>query len=64
MNDALRIAILELLDAADYALDVLVNYSDVEDGDYGVPTANKAMVAHSYLSDSLDTVSRKMGIET
>lgn len=34
-----------LIDAVEYAMEVLDDYSDVEDGEDGLPTPNRAMVA-------------------
>ena len=43
----------QLVDAAEYALEVLDNYSDVEDGDYGLPIPNRAMLAKTELNNAL-----------
>ncbi len=43
-----------LVDAAEYALEVLENYSDVDDGDDGIPTPNKAMIAMMELNAALE----------
>lgn len=45
MNKHLWNAVHELLDAAQYAEEVLDNYSDVVDGEDGQPEPNKAMSA-------------------
>lgn len=42
-----------LVDAAEYALEVLDNYSDVDDGDDGLPIPNKAMIAQMELNAAL-----------
>ena len=42
-----------LVDAAEYALEVLENYSDVDDGDDGLPIPNKAMIASMELDAAL-----------
>ena len=42
-----------LLDAADLALEVLDNYSDVVDSDYGRPHPNRAMIAVLELRNAL-----------
>ena len=42
-----------LVDAAEYALEVLDNYSDVDDGDDGLPIPNKAMIAQMELNLAL-----------
>lgn len=42
-----------LLDAIEYALEVLDNYSDVDDGDDGLPVPNKAMLAMMELRNAV-----------
>lgn len=43
-----------LVDAAEYALEVLENYADVDDGDDGLPIPNKAMIAQMELNAALE----------
>lgn len=43
-----------LIDAAEYAAEVLENYSDVDDGDDGLPIPNKAMIALMDLNSALE----------
>jgi len=43
-----------LIDAAEFAAEVLENYADVEDGDDGVPIPNRAMLAYSDLERALE----------
>jgi hypothetical protein len=42
-----------LVDAAEYALEVLEDYSDVDDGDEGLPIPNRAMLAKTELERAL-----------
>jgi hypothetical protein len=57
MDKRLWTAIMELLDQAAYALDVLDNYQDVEDDPYdSQPTPNRAMIAHSGLKEAAERV--------
>lgn len=44
----------DLVDAAEYALEVLDSYADVDDGDDGLPTPNKAMIAQLELNAALE----------
>lgn len=54
-----RATIIEhLIDAAEYAVEVLENYADVDDGDDGRPTPNKAMLALMQLNDALEVFRR------
>jgi hypothetical protein len=47
-----------LIDAAEFAAEVLENYADVEDGDDGVPVPNRAMLAYGCLERSLEVFRR------
>ena len=46
----------QLIDALDLGVVVAEEYSDVEDGDYGVPYPNRAMRAVDQIGDALDLV--------
>ena len=48
--------LLQLLDAAQYAIDALDNYADVEDGDDGRPIPNRAMLAMTELKNAIKIV--------
>lgn len=48
--------LLQLLDAAQYAIDVLEDYSDVEDGDDGRPVPNRASLARTELKNAIRIV--------
>ena len=48
--------LLQLLDAVQYAEDVLENYSDIEDGDDGRPIPNRAMLALTGLRNAVKIV--------
>lgn len=53
-------AIHEMMDAAEYAVEALDNYSDVIDGEYGQPEPNRAMEAMSWLRDKLEILETQM----
>jgi len=48
--------LLQLLDAVQYAQDVLDDYADVEDGDDGRPIPNRAMLAMTELKNAVRIV--------
>lgn len=48
--------LLQLLDAAQYAIDVLDDYADVEDGDDGRPIPNRPMLAITELKNAIRIV--------
>ena len=62
MDKRLWEAIQELLDAADYALGPLDNYSDYvsEPLNYGISVPNDALTAHSLLKQAIDEVEKLM----
>lgn len=61
MDAALRKAIEELLDAADYALKPLDRYSDYEDSPFDLrPEPNDAMVAYNALTEAIEAVDAAM----
>lgn len=61
MDKALWKAVQELLDAAEYALGPLDNYSDYEDSPYDLrPEPNAALTAHSLLKEAIADVDRLM----
>jgi hypothetical protein len=53
MPNEVASTIEQLVDAAEYALEVLDVYSDVEDGDDGLPVPNRAMLAKTELNNAL-----------
>jgi hypothetical protein len=60
MDKLLLNAIQILIEEAENAVEVLDRYSDVRDGDYGVPEPNAAMVAHSALLEAVTRVNARM----
>ena len=64
MDKRLWDAIQELLDAAEYALGPLDNYSDYMDDPLGpVMIPNDAMTAHSCLSEAAERVSKLIPLD-
>lgn len=64
MRAHLWVAIQNMLDAAEYALGPLDNYSDMEDGEHGAQEPNAALVAHNFLTEAMETLHKQMEEET
>jgi hypothetical protein len=63
MEKKLWTAIQELIEAGDYATNVLSRRADFEDGDYGVSTPNIELVALTELESALTAVEKLLPVD-